>query len=321
MKRISQSSGYKASLTGLLFAIAFGAGAPAHAEKYAAIVVDSTTDRVLHASHADAPRFPASLTKVMTLYMLFDEVEAGRMSMDQVLTVSPTAAAMPPSNLRLKAGDTITVRQAIQALVTKSANDVAVVVAEAIGGTEQRFAALMTAKARSMGMVDTRFFNASGLPDDRQLSTARDMARLAEAVLEDHGEYYSYFSTRTFTWGNRTYRNHNELLGDVDGVDGIKTGYTRASGYNLMASSIRGDSRVVTVMLGGRTSRARNAHVAELIEAAYASLSAPTVNDQGIRTRTAAFETIRQPLSNANDAAVPMLNGVPFLPVAEGDAQ
>ena len=290
----------------------------AQAEKYASIVIDAETDTVLHARHADSPRYPASLTKVMTLYMLFEEIEAGRISPDEKLTVSRTASRQPPSNLRLSAGDTISVSDAIDALITKSANDVAVVVAERIGGSEDRFAALMTVKARTLGMNATKFYNASGLPDSRQVSTARDMAVLAEAMLEDHPDYYHYFSVAEFDWDGRTYRNHNKLLGNVAGVDGIKTGYTRASGFNLMASSVRDDRRIITIMLGGRTSGARNRHVTELIEAAYRSFEGPTGNTPALRTEIA-FEAVSQPI-DPNAAAQPLLNGKP-LPVGEGDTQ
>ncbi len=319
MKGISVQNALKSSLVASSLMAGLIVAPAAHAERYASIVIDANTDTVLHARNADDPRYPASLTKVMTLYMLFDELEAGRISLDDELTVSRNAASQAPSNLRLSAGDKITVADAIDALVTKSANDVAVVVAEKIGGTEARFAALMTVKATTLGMSNTRFYNASGLPDDRQISTARDMARLAEAIMEDHPQYYSEFSTPSFTWEGRTYRNHNELLGSVDGVDGIKTGYTRASGYNLMASAQRGDARVIAVMLGGRTSRARNSHVTELIEAAYASFTAPTGNASSATQTHIAFESVAQPI-DPNAAAVPTLNGHPF-PVGEGDIQ
>ena len=287
----------------------------AQAEKYASIVVDVTNDTVMHARYADEARFPASLTKVMTLYMVFEELDAGRLTLDEMLPVSATAAAKPPSKLGLRAGEEISVRDAISALITKSANDVACVVAERIGVTEARFAALMTVKARTIGMTDTRFYNASGLPDSRQISTARDMAVLAEAVIDNFSHHYDYFSTRTFTWGSRTYKNHNELLGDVDGVDGIKTGYTRASGYNLMASAQRDDSRIIAIMLGGRTARARNAHVTDLIEAAYESFNSPT---PALRTHIA-FDRIQKPV-DPNAAAIPTLNGRP-LAIGEGDAE
>ncbi len=287
----------------------------ASAEKYASIVIDTQTDTVLHARHADAPRYPASLTKVMTLYMLFDEIKAGRIDYDEDMVVSSEAARQPPSNLRLKAGDRITVRDAIHVLTTKSANDVAVVVAERLGGTEARFAALMTVKARMLGLENTSFYNASGLPEPRQQTTARDMARLAEAMLEDHADMYHVFSTQSFRWNGRTYTNHNELLGDVLGVDGIKTGYTRASGFNLMSSAERDGHRIVAIMLGGRTAKARNAHVAELLEAAFASFDGPSGN-RAYETRIA-FDVIERP-ADPNAAATPTLNGKPFL-VGEGD--
>ncbi|MEM7767045.1 MAG: D-alanyl-D-alanine carboxypeptidase family protein [Pseudomonadota bacterium] len=294
----------------------------ATAEKYASIVVASDTGTVLHARHADAERHPASLTKVMALYMLFDEIEAGRIALDDRMTVSRRAAKQPPSNLRLKAGGTIEVADAIDALVTKSANDVAVVIAEHIADSEDRFAALMTVKARTLGMNDTLFMNASGLHDPEQVTTARDMARLAEAMMGDHPDFYAYFSTSEFKYGRRTYKNHNKLLGNVDGVDGIKTGYTRASGFNLMAAAERDEQRVVAIMLGGHSALARNGHVTELIEAAFHALApddAPALTEPGEATplQTVSFDAIADPI-HPNAAAVPMLNGKPFV-VAEGD--
>lgn len=243
-------------------------------EKYASIVINAETDEVLHARFADERRYPASLTKVMTLYMLFDALKAGELKLTDRLRVSRTADRQPASDLGVKTGSTIKVEDAIYALITKSANDVAVVVAERIGGNEARFATLMTVKARQLGLTKTSFYNASGLPDERQITTARDMAKLAEAMLENHGDYYHYFANPKFSWGRKTYRNHNRLLGKVSGVDGIKTGYTRASGFNLMASAKRDGTRIVAIMLGGTTAKARNAHVTELIEAAYTSIGA-----------------------------------------------
>ncbi|MCB9962696.1 MAG: D-alanyl-D-alanine carboxypeptidase [Hyphomonas sp.] len=283
----------------------------AFADKYAAIVIDADTQDVLHARNADEPRYPASLTKVMTLYMLFDALKSGELSLNDQLTVSRYAASQAPSNLRLKPNSTITVKQAINALITKSANDVAVVVAERLGRTERRFAQLMTVKAQSLGMTNTHFVNASGLPDTRQISTARDLAILAEAMLRDHADYYHYFADLTFTWGGRTYKNHNNLLGTVDGVDGIKTGYTRASGFNLMASAERDGHRVIAVMLGGSTAKARDSHVEALMEAAFNSFALPVdPNDPTLRTRVA-FAELETP-RNMDDAAVPMLNGKPI---------
>jgi len=301
----------------ILAVTAFGTGT-AFADKYAAIVVDADTQEVLHARNADEPRYPASLTKVMTLYMLFDALKAGEVSLDERMTVSRFAASQAPSNLKLKTGSRITVRDAINALITKSANDVAVVVAERLGGTESRFSQLMTAKAKTLGMEHTRFVNASGLPDTRQLTTARDLSILAEAILEDHSDYYHYFATEQFSWGGKTYRNHNELLGDVDGVDGIKTGYTRASGFNLMASARRDGHRVVAIMLGGATSRARDRHVEDLIEAAFSSFSLPA-DDPALRTRLA-FAALEAPLS-PEAAAEPMLNGKPLSVILNANAQ
>lgn len=302
--------------------VVFGTLAPASAEKYASIVIDMETGQVLHARHADEPRYPASLTKTMTLYMVFDALKSGELKLNERMTVSRNAASQPPSSLRLRAGSTITVKDAVYALVTKSANDVAVVVAERLGGTESRFATLMTAKARAMGMSNTTFRNASGLPDTQQISTARDMAVLAERVLEDHADYYGYFSNTKFTWGRATYKNHNGLIGKVAGVDGIKTGYTRASGFNLMASAKRRGRRVIAVMFGGSTARSRDQHVTDLIEAAYTSLDGEP--DQLELRSSLTFAAIQAPV-DPNGAAMPMLNGKVFAPVtvsqpvAQGD--
>ena len=287
----------------------------ATAEKYASIVVDLERDEVLHARHADAPRYPASLTKAMTLYMLFDAMKAGEVRLHEELPVSRAAANQPPSSLRLRAGSTITTKQAINALITKSAN----VVAERLGGTEARFATLMTAKANAMGMESTTFKNASGLPNSQQLSTARDMAVLAERLLEDHADYYGYFSNKKFSWGRATYKNHNRLIGTVEGVDGIKTGYTRASGFNLMTSAKRRGRRVVAIMFGGSTARSRDQHVTDLVEAAYKSFE-PTDLEPELRLRMSFSEV--QPPVDPNGAAMPVLNGKIFgtnTVVAEGD--
>lgn len=290
------------------------------AEKYASIVVDADTNEVLHARHADEPRYPASLTKAMTLYMLFDALKAGEVTLNERMSVSRHAASQPPSALRLQVGSTISVRDAIEALVTKSANDVAAVVAERLGGTESRFATLMTAQAKALGMNNTTFRNASGLPDTRQLSTARDMAILAERLLEDHADYYHYFSRNSFSWGSRTYKNHNNLLASVAGVDGIKTGYTRASGFNLMASAKRNDRRVIAIMFGGSTSKSRDAHVTDLIEAAYKSFDEN--NEADALKASYAFSALQSPI-DPDGAALPMLNGQVFSGnssvVGEGD--
>jgi D-alanyl-D-alanine carboxypeptidase len=264
------------------------AASPAWADKYASIVIDMENGQVLHDRAADEARHPASLTKVMTLYMVFDAIESGKLKLSERLTVSKAASRAQPSKLGLKAGSTIKVEDAIRALVTKSANDVAIVIAEKLGGgSEAKFVTKMNAKAKELGMNATTFRNASGLPDKKQITTARDMAKLAEAVYMDHKDRYNYFSLSSFTWGKRKYMNHNELLRKVDGVDGIKTGFTNASGYNLMASAERGGRRVIAIMLGGKTGKSRDAHVRDLIEAAFLEIGGGVVSDDDLRTRIA----------------------------------
>lgn len=233
---------------------------------FASIVYDVNSGRTLQATNADALRHPASVTKVMTLYMLFEQLETGRFKLSTELPVSREAASQAPSKLGLRPGETIAVEDAIKALVTKSANDIAVVVAEAIGGDEERFASMMTRKARSIGMSRTTFYNASGLPNPRQFTTARDLVTLGRVIQDRFPKYYPYFGTRMFTYEGRGHRNHNRLLGQVEGVDGIKTGYTRASGFNLLTSAKADGRHLITVVLGGRSGRSRDAQVAELIE-------------------------------------------------------
>lgn len=238
--------------------------------KYAAFVIDANTGQVYYARNADTRRFPASLTKMMTLYMAFEALDSGKLKMDQPLPVSRRAAGQAPSKLGLKAGQTITVERAINALSVKSANDVATVMGEAIGGTEANFARLMTKRARALGMKNTTFMNASGLPNSRQKSTARDMAKLGKALLENFPNRYAYFSKLTFKYGNRTYRNHNKLLRTYEGMDGIKTGYIRASGFNLVASAERDGVRLIGVVFGGKTGQSRDAHMASLLNRSWA---------------------------------------------------
>jgi D-alanyl-D-alanine carboxypeptidase len=233
--------------------------------RYAAIVVDSATGEVLFAKNADARRFPASLTKIMTLYILFEEMQKGRYTEQSKLDVSAKAAAQAPSKLGLKAGNTITVGEAIRGLVTKSANDAAMVVAENVSGSEDAFAKRMTATARRLGMHATTFRNPNGLPNPGQVTSARDMATLGLAVQTRFPQEYKVFSTRKFVFRGATYGNHNRLLGTVEGVDGIKTGYIRASGFNLVTSVKRDGRQLVAVVMGGATGRSRDAHMAELV--------------------------------------------------------
>ena len=232
---------------------------------YASIVVDANTGAVLQATNADSRRHPASLTKIMTLYLLFERLESGRLKLSTRLPVSAHAAAQAPTKLGLKPGQSIAVEDAILGLVTKSANDAAAVVAEAIGGTEAEFARMMTRKARALGMRRTTYTNASGLPDANQVTTARDQAVLGRAIQERFPRYYHYFATDAFEFRGRSVRNHNRLLGRVDGVDGIKTGYTRASGFNLVTSMHRGRRHVVAVVLGGRSAGLRDARMRDLL--------------------------------------------------------
>lgn len=261
--------------------------APAWADKYASIVVDMDTGQVLHDRSADEKRHPASLTKVMTLYLVFEALDQGKLKLSDRMTVSKAASRAQPSKLGLKSGTTIKVEDAIRALVTKSANDVAIVIAEKIGGTEAKFVARMNAKAKELGMLNTTFRNSSGLPDRLQVTTARDMARLGEAIYMDHKDRYNYFSLTSFTWNNRKHLNHNELLKSVEGVDGIKTGFTNASGYNLMASASRDGRRVMAVMMGGTTGKSRDRHVADLIEAAFLEITGAPASDDDLRVRIA----------------------------------
>jgi D-alanyl-D-alanine carboxypeptidase len=308
MSEQSRSGGfYRSALAATLTVSALTLAPAAHAEKYAAIVIDAATGEVLLARNADEPRYPASLTKVMTLYLLFEAIDSGEVTLTDRMPVSRAAASQPPSNLRLRAGDRMRVQDAIYALVTKSANDVAVVVAEYLGGTERAFAQRMTERARELGLENTTFRNASGLPDTAQVSTARDLAILADAVMTHFPHHYHYFQNQHFSWGGTTYRNHNELTRTVDGVDGIKTGYTRASGFNLMTSAVREDRRVIAVMMGGATARSRNTHVTELVETAFLALGqTPQLIDPG--QRPVAFAAMSA-VSNPNGAAEPVLNG------------
>lgn len=239
----------------------------AHAgnSKYAGIIIDAKTGKTLYSHKADAIRYPASLTKMMTLYMVFEAFADGKLSKSARIRMSKHAASQQPSKLGIKPGGSLTAEQAVYALVTKSANDVAAAVGEHLGGTESGFAKMMTRKARQLGMSRTTFKNASGLPAKGQVTTARDMARLGIALREHFPEHYKYFSTRSFKYGKHRYGNHNRLLGRVNGVDGIKTGYTRASGFNLVTSVQAKKRSIVGVVLGGRSGKSRNAQMTNMI--------------------------------------------------------
>jgi D-alanyl-D-alanine carboxypeptidase len=238
----------------------------APAPPYAAIVLDANSGRTLHADQADELRHPASLTKIMTLYLLFERLDAGKIRLDSQFPVSEHASIQAPTKLGLKPGQSLEVEDAIRGMVTKSANDAAVAVAEALGGGEREFADMMTAKAHALGMSRTTYHNASGLPNDEQVTTARDQALLGRAIQERFPRYYQYFATPSFTYHGQTMRNHNQLLGHVEGMDGIKTGYTQASGFNLVASVRRDNRHIVSVVMGGTSAGSRDARMRSLIE-------------------------------------------------------
>lgn len=234
---------------------------PAHAAvngKHAVLIVDANTGRIIYQSSADDLRFPASLTKLMTLYIVFELIEQGRLSYRTPIRFSANAVAAQPSKLDVEEGTEISLLDAIKALITKSCNDVAIAIAEHIAGSEVRFAQMMTDKARQLGMRSTVYRNASGLPDPEQVTTARDMIMLALRLQDDFTRHYPLFATRTFTYNGETYRNHNTMLFSYEGSDGLKTGYTRASGFNLVASVRRGRKHVVGAVFGGATASLRN---------------------------------------------------------------
>lgn len=233
--------------------------------KYAAIVVDAKSGEILYAKHADSPRYPASITKIMTLYLTFEALASGRLHPEDRVVVSPHAAAQAPTKLGVRAGDSVSVQEAMEGMATKSANDMAVAMAEKIGGTESRFAALMTLRAQELGMQNTHFVNASGLPDSRQLTTARDIAILSRAVMRDYPQYYKLFSLQQFTFRGQVMPNHNHLLGRMQGVDGLKTGFTNASGFNLAVSAVRDNRRLIAVVMGGPTTAQRDQNAEDLL--------------------------------------------------------
>lgn len=247
----------------------FGA---AHAEtpkRYASIVIDADTHEIIHARQIDGQRYPASLTKVMTLYLTFDALNNGTLKINEPLTVSRNAARTPPYGLGVRAGQKITVEEAIQALIVRSANDVSVVLAERLAGSEAAFSVMMNEKALALNMHRTKFMTPHGLPHPEQTTTARDMAKLATAILTHHRRYYHYFGQTHFQWKGRNHRNTNSLLHWLAGVDGFKTGYTNASGYNLIISAERDGRRIVAVVLGGATGKSRDNHMRDLIERSF----------------------------------------------------
>ncbi|HEY2660768.1 MAG TPA: D-alanyl-D-alanine carboxypeptidase [Caulobacteraceae bacterium] len=237
--------------------------------KYAAIVMDASNGEVLYAKNADSQRYPASITKIMTLYLAFEALSTGRLKLDDQVPVSAHAASMAPSKLGVRPGQSVTVDEAMRAIAVKSANDMAVALAERIGGSEAKFTALMTLRAQELGMTNTRYVNACGLPDARQVTTARDIAILSRSVMRDYPQYYGYFSVKSFTFHGQTMTNHNGLLDKMPGVDGLKTGFINASGFNLSASAVRENHRLITVVMGGNTSSGRDHHVEDLLDIGF----------------------------------------------------
>jgi D-alanyl-D-alanine carboxypeptidase len=285
-----------------------GLAAPAKAQigsgRYAAIVLDHRSGQVLHAANADETRHPASLTKMMTLFMLFEALEERRVTLESRIHFSDWAAARPPSKLGIGAGGSISVEQAILALVTRSANDVAAAVGEFLGGSEPRFGQLMTMKARSIGMSRTTFRNASGLPDPDQVTTARDMATLGRRLMQEFPQYYHYFGVTEARFGGMSIRNHNRMLISYDGVDGIKTGYIHASGFNIVTSATRGGQRVVGAVFGGSSWLERDQHMASLLDAGFDRLGAPgsmvAARGAGLLVRSAEAAPLRiRPVATA----------------------
>ncbi len=241
-------------------------------QRFAQIVVDADTHEVIFEENAQALRRPASITKVMTLYLLFDALQSGKLSWNDQIVFSRYASGQAPTKLGIAAGNSISVQTAVEALVVRSANDVAAAVAETLGGSEANFALMMTAKARDLGMVNTTFTNASGLPSDRQLTTAEDLARLAIAIRRDFPDQYHWFSTPQMVFNGKVTKNHNHLMARMEGMDGLKTGFTRSSGFNLAATTERNGRRIVTIVLGGRTRFSRDDFVELLTESAFKEL-------------------------------------------------
>lgn len=257
----------------LCFSLVALASGNVHKDKYAAFVMDAYTGTVLHNENANKSLHPASLTKMMTLLMVFEAIEQHKLKLYDRVMVSRHAASMIPSKIGVPAGSTIKVRDAIQALTVKSANDIAVALAEKLGGSEKNFAKMMTRKARQIGMRNTRFTNASGLHDKRQISTARDMATLARVLMIDYEKYYPYFSKQEFRYRGKTYKSHNKLLKSYPGMDGFKTGYIRASGFNLVSSAVRDENRLIGVVFGGKTGNLRNDQMEMVLDRSFARVN------------------------------------------------
>ncbi len=257
--------------------------------RYAAIVVDASSGEVLYSKRADDLRYPASITKIMTLYLTFEALSTGRLKPDDRVVVSQYASTMAPSKSSLRPGDSLTVDEAIRIVAVHSANDIAMALAEKVGGSEQRFAALMTLRAQELGMANTRYVNPHGLPDSRQVTTARDFAILARAVMRDYPQYYGYFGLEQTELRGKLYSNHNHLLKEP-GYDGFKTGFTNAAGYNLVASAVRDGRRLITVVLGGSSAASRDENVQTLMTAGF-----DVLRKRALGERTTIAQNIAEP--------------------------
>jgi len=281
--------------------------------RYSSMVIDAGSGAVLSAVNPDAPRYPASLTKLMTLYMVFEGVRDRRISLDSPVPVSAAVAGTPPSKLGLLPGTRLTVEQAVLGLVTKSANDAAAALGEMLGGSEPRFAQMMTLRARALGMTHTSFRNASGLPDPEQISTARDLALLARHLVQDFPEQYHYFSVASFTFHGQLIPNHDHLLVDYPGADGMKTGYTQAAGHNLVSSAVRGNVRLIGVVLGAGSNIERDRHMMALLDDGFARLDVPTAP----RPDTSLIARLPSLTTSAQAATLPHRRRYGVQPVAQ----
>ncbi len=276
----------------VFFVFSLGIGISEAQAKYASFVIDAGSGEILHSVNSDTRNYPASLTKMMTLYLMFEAIDQGRLKLNDKIVISRRAARQPSSKMGINAGKRISVKNAIMAIAVKSANDIATAVAEHMGGTERKFALMMTAKARTIGMKRTTFRNASGLPHRAQLSTARDMATLASALYKSFPHHYGYFSEKRFKYQGTTYKTHNGLLTTYEGTDGIKTGYIRASGFNLVTSVNRGDRRLIGVVFGGKSAKKRNRHMTTLLNKSFAKLDSRVADNNGENTITSPLAKI-----------------------------
>ena len=308
---------HRAAVQSTVVAAVFALPSVAHAQaqigsaRYSSIVIDNASGRVMESANADSLRYPASLTKLMTLYMAFEALKTKKVTLGQSVPVSGHAASMEPSKLGLLPGTYFTVSDAILAIVTKSANDAACALGELLGGDEDRFAQAMTLRARALGMTNSTFRNASGLPDPEQTTTARDLALLAHHLIQDYPEYYHYFSEPVFYFHGRAIPNHDRMLQAYDGADGLKTGYTQAAGHNLVTSAMRGSIRLVGVVMGARSNPERDLHMASLLDDGFEQLGVPVTRHVPARFREPS-------LVAAADAAPGPSAGVRFVTFRHG---